>query len=97
MSNQNSANRGNGSKYGQVVVNVYEHFTSDQLRARAEAFNDKLRKEGKPANMTYETVESLAREYLYRRAYAKLRNKDEVVRASRKRYNQLRAQLIKEL
>ena len=74
------------SKYGEIEVNVSEYFTSDQLQAFADA-----------NGITYEKAESLAKEMVYRKLYAKLRNKSVEVKAKRKEYNQKRHELIKQL
>jgi len=74
------------SKYGDVTVNVYDSFTSDQLQAFADA-----------NKITYDKAVSLAKEMLYRKAYNKLRNQTVEVKAKRKAYNQKRHELIKQL
>jgi hypothetical protein len=74
------------SKYGTIEVNIYDVYTKDQLEAFA-----------KKNKITYEAAESVAKEILYRKAYAKLRNKDEEVKAERKAYNNKRNALRKML
>lgn len=74
------------SKYGSVNVNVYDHFTSDQLQARAQQMG-----------ITYEQCVSLAHEFLYRKEYMRLRNRAPEVKATRKAYNKQRAELMKQL
>jgi hypothetical protein len=74
------------SKFGTINVDVYEHFTSDQLASFAELHG-----------ITYEQATSLAKEMLYRKAYNGLRNKTPEVRAKRKEYNQKRHELSKSL
>lgn len=72
------------SKYGTVTVNLSQHFTSDQIQEFAD--NNGL---------TYDKAESIARNYVYRKLYRKLRNKDPEVRAKRKEANKVRQELVK--
>lgn len=73
------------SKYGTIVVNVYNHVTSEQIKAFAAKHS-----------LTYEQVESLVKERLYRKAYNALRNADPEVKEGRKEKQTLRRELMKE-
>ncbi len=74
------------SKVGTIHVNVYEHFTVEELSATASRLN-----------ITFEKAVSLANEWLYRKEYNKRRNALPEARAVRKVYNKKRAELIKQL
>lgn len=74
------------SKYGEINVDLSKHFTTKQLQAFADA-----------NGISYDEAESLAKELVYRKIYAKLRNKDPQVKAKRKAYNQKRTALLKML